>query len=102
MLVEATNKKGYLLNVFPVPEGMVDKISLATSNDRLFLNGMSLLRSEEIESERLGVSNLYRVNITFIKSDYAFTSIADDGSIILPTGKPLGVGGGSDGLLLTR
>ena len=100
--VETTYRDYYSLQTYPIPQGFVRKIGLAVSNDRLFLNGLSLLKNAEIEIERLGVTNLYTMTIQFIRSDYAFTSISDDGSIVLPTGQPLGNSGDSNGLLFAN
>ena len=100
--IETTYRDFYALSTIPIPMGFVRKIGLAVSNDRLFLNGLSLLKNAELESTRIGVSNLYNLTIQFIRSDYAFTSIADDGSIELPTGQPLGNNGDSNGLLFAN
>ena len=100
--IETTYRDFYTLQTEAIPQNFIRKIGLAVSNDRLFLNGMSLLKNSELEVERLGVNNLYTLTIQFIRSDYAFTSISDDGSITLPTGQPLGNNGDSNGLLFAN
>lgn len=100
--IESTYRDLYSLECKNVPLGMVRKIGLAVSNDRLFLNGLSLLKNSELEVERIGVSNVYKVTIQFVRSDYAFTNISSDGSIVLPTGTPIKINGSGNGLLLTK
>lgn len=100
--IEATYRDFYQLEVLPVPMNFIRKIGLAVTNDRLFLNGLSLLKNTELEAERIGVNNLYKLTINFVRSDYAFTNIANDGSIVLPSGQPLGLSGDSNGLLFAN
>lgn len=100
--IESTYRDLYSLECRPVPSGMVRKIGLAVSNDRLFLNGFSLLKNSELESERIGASNLYKLTIQFVRSDYAFTNIASDGSIVLPQGTPIFTDGNENGFLITK
>jgi hypothetical protein len=100
--IETTYRDFYTLQTNYIPQGFLRKIGLAVSNDRLFLNGMSVLKNAELETERLGVNNLYILTIQFIRSDYAFTSIADDGSITLPDGEILGVDDNTDEVLSTK
>ena len=100
--IESTYRDFYSLEVKPIPQGFVRKLGLSVSNDRLFLNGLSLLKNQELEAERFGRNNLYRLTIGFVRSDYAFTNIANDGSIVIPSGKPLGLSGDSNGLLFAN
>lgn len=100
--IETSYRDFFGLSTVPIPLGFVRKIGLAVSNDRLFLNGLSLLKNAELESTRVGVNNLYNLTIQFIRSDYAFTSIADDGSINLPDGEILGVDDNTEEVLSTK
>lgn len=100
--IESTYRDFYVLDIYPCPMGFVRKIGLALSNDRLFLNGLSLLKNSELETERLGVSNLYSLRAQFVRSDYAFVNIADDGSIVLPSGEILGVNDNTEEVLGTK
>ena len=100
--IESTYRDLYSLECRPVPLGMVRKIGLAVSNDRLFVNGLSLLKNTELEVERIGVSNVYKVIVQFVRSDYAFTNIASDGSIVLPQGTPIFTDGNENGFLITK
>lgn len=100
--IESTYRDLYSLNVIPIPMGFVRKIGLALSNDRLSLNGLSLLKNSELETERIGMNNLYNLTVQFIRSDYAFTNIVDDGSIVLPSGNPLADNGDGTGILLAN
>tara|TARA_R110002051_G_C8769409_1_gene503345 strand:+ start:22157 stop:24169 length:2013 start_codon:yes stop_codon:yes gene_type:complete len=100
--IESTYRDLYSLECRNVPLGMVRKMGLAVSNDRLFLNGLSLLKNSELEVERIGTSNVYKTTIQFVRSDYAFTNISSDGSIVLPTGTPIKISGSGKGLLLTK
>lgn len=100
--IDATYRDLYSLEATPIPMGFVRKIGLATSNDRLFLNGLSLLKNTELEVERIGVNNLYRITVQFIRSDYAFNNVSSDGSIVLPSGQPLNVNVNTSGLLFVN
>lgn len=100
--VESTYRDFYTLDTENIPMGFVRKIGLSVSNDRLFIDEMSVLKNKEIETERIDVTNLYKTTIEFIKSDYVFTSISDDGSIVLPSGNPLGISGDTNGLLFVN
>lgn len=100
--IENTYRDLYSLELKFIPMGMVRKVGLAISNDRLFINGLSLLKNSEMEVERQGNSNLYKVTLQFVRSDYAFTNIASDGSIILPTGVPIFTDGLRKGFLITK
>lgn len=100
--IESTYRDFYALDIYPCPMGFVRKIGLALSNDRLFLNGFSLLKNSELETERLGVSNLYSLRAQFVRSDYAFVNITDDGSIVLPSGEILGVDDNTEEVLGTK
>ena len=88
--IESTYRDLYTLTFDKVPLNMVRKIGLAISNDRIFINGLSLLKNGEIELERIGITNTYKGIVEFKRSDYTFISNAEDGSIVLPTGQVLG------------
>lgn len=100
--IESTYRDFYSLEIYPIPMAFIRKIGLALSNDRLFLNGLSLLKNSELESERIGLSNLYRLTAQFVRSDYAFTNISDDGSIVLPSGDILGIDDNTEEVLGTK
>lgn len=100
--IETTYRDTYTLETQPIPVNMVRKIGLAISNDRLFINGLSVLKNEENEAERFGDTNNYVMNIKLIRSDYAFISNASNGQINLPTGQPLGIDGLGNGLLFVN
>lgn len=87
--VESTFRERYKLTTNPIPLGMIKKIGIALTNDRLFLNGMSLIKDSELEIEELSASNDYILTCQFVRSDYAISSISDENSIVLPTGQPL-------------
>ena len=86
---EATYRDRYKLTLESIPLNMVRKVAIALTNDRLFLNGLSLLKDTELEVEEDGVSNLYKVTAQFVRSDYAISSITSDTSVVLPTGQLL-------------
>ena len=58
--IESTYRDLFSLEVIPIPMGFLRKIGLAVSNDRLFLNGLSLLKNQELETERIGLNNVYK------------------------------------------
>lgn len=100
--IESEYRDLYELDIKPIPKGFVRKIGLALSNDRLFLNGLSLLKNSELETERIGLSNLYTLTAKFIRSDYAFSNIANDGSIVPLNGEVLGTNDITDTLLSVK
>ena len=100
--IEADFRKGYTLNIIPAPESFIDKIIAASSNDRLFMNGLSLVKNAEAEPERVGVSNLYKLTMQYVRSDYNFNSVSDDGSIVIPEGDVLGTDDTTENVLGTE
>ncbi|QIG62348.1 hypothetical protein [Tenacibaculum phage JQ] len=87
------------LDLMPMPVNMVRKLGLAFSNDRVFINGLSLIKNNELEVERIGESNEYRFSAQFVRSDYAFDVTISDNSIVLPQGQPLQINDNAEGLL---
>lgn len=100
--IETTYRDSWKLYTESMPLQMVRKIGLAISNNRLFINGLSVNKSENIESEPITGSNLYKMVIQFISADYAYSSISQNGSIILPSGQPLNIGNEGNGLLFVN
>lgn len=100
--VEASYRSTYELELRSVPSTMVKKIGAIVTNDRLFLNGLSLIKNGELQQERIGVTNMYKVTIPFVESDYAYTSNISDSSISLPSSNAIRIGGGKVGIILTN
>lgn len=100
--IEADFRKGYTLSIIPSPESFIEKIIAASSNDRLFMNGLSLVKNAEAEPERVGVSNLYKLTMQYVRSDYNFNSVSDDGSIVIPEGDVLGTDNTTENVLGTE
>lgn len=100
--IETTYRDSWKLYTESIPLQLVRKIGLAISNNRLFVNGLSVNKSENVEVEPVTGSNLYKMIIQFISADYAYSSISQNGSIILPSGQPLNIGNQGNGLLFVN
>ena len=100
--IKASYRDLFTLEVRQAPMGFIRKIGLATTNDRLFLNGLSLVREGDVEIERDGLTNEYKATINFNRSDYVFSSIDEDGSVVLPSGQPLAKDDSQSGLLFIK
>lgn len=87
--VESTFNSDYTLEAEQAPQGMATKLALILTNDRLFLNGLSLVGGD-VEQERVDLTNEYTMILGFNRSDYVFSSISEDGSIVQPSGQALG------------
>ncbi len=95
--IEGSYRSDYILEAEQAPQGMVRKLGLITTNDRLFLNGLSLIGSD-VEEEKQGVTNEYTITLNFNRSDYVFSNISEDGSIV-QSGQALGVDDFQTGVL---
>lgn len=100
--LETTYRDSYKLYTDPIPQNLVRKIGFAISNNRCFINGLSVNKSENIEIEHIIGSNNYKMIVQFIRADYAYSSISQEGSIILPSGQPLNIGNSGNGLLFVN
>ena len=100
--IESSYRSFYSLELKNLPSNMVRKIGIILTNDRLFINGMSVLKNGEIEQERIGVTNTYKLTVQFVRSDYASVSNSSDGSIVLPNSNAIRVTGDNVGILLTK
>lgn len=100
--LETTYRDAYRMYIADIPQGMERKIGIATSNNRLFIDGMSVIKAEEIESESIKGTNLYKMNILFHRSDYVNKSNSSNGSIVLPSGQALNIGNNGVGFLLVN
>ena len=100
--IESSYRSFYSLELKNLPSNMVRKIGIILTNDRLFINGMSVLKNGEIEQERIGVTNTYKLTVQFVRSDYASVSNSSDGSIVLPNSNAIRLTGDNVGILLTK
>jgi len=72
ILLESRVREFYSFNAAPLPTAMAQKVVLALSLDRLFIDGQSYLMEGEPEVTAFGDTNLYQVKATLVKADYVF------------------------------
>ena len=72
ILLESQVRQFYDFNIAPLPTAMAQKVVLALSLDRLFIDGQSYLMEGEPETTPFGDTNLYQVKATLVKADYVF------------------------------
>ena len=73
-LLESRVREFYDFNAAPLPTAMAQKVVLALSLDRLFIDGQSYIMEGEPEVIPFGDTNLYQVKATLVKADYVFDS----------------------------
>jgi hypothetical protein len=73
-LLESRVREFYDFNTAPLPTAMAQKVVLALSLDRLFIDGQSYIMEGEPEAVPFGETNLYQVKATLVKADYVFDS----------------------------
>ena len=71
-LLESRVREFYDFNVVPLPTAMAQKVVLALSLDRLFIDGQSYIMEGEPEAVPFGDTNLYQVKATLVKANYVF------------------------------
>ena len=98
-LVDATYRDFYNLDLFPIPTNMVRKIGVAMTNDRVFINGLSVLKNKELDSTRVGLSNTYLLTVSFVETDNVIDYNRTNESVSLQNGTPLQIDDNSKGLL---
>lgn len=91
----------YEFNARPLPTAMAQKLVLALSQDRLFIDGENYLLESEPTSKSFGDTNLYQVKATLVKSNYVYDSDAGkgQGELVIPQGTPLSIDDSQPGLL---
>ena len=72
ILLESRVRQFYDFNIDPLPTAMAQKVVLALSLDRLFIDGQSYIMEGEPEAVPFGDTNLYQVKATLVKADYVF------------------------------
>ena len=72
ILLESRVREFYSFLAAPLPTAMAQKVVLALSLDRLFIDGQSYLMEGEPEAVPFGDTNLYQVKATLVKADYVF------------------------------
>ena len=100
ILLESTVREFYDFNCRPLPTAMAQKIILALSLDRLFIDGQSYIMEGEPEATPFGDANLYQVKATLVKADYVFDSNSDIiNQDIVVDGTPLAIIPNQKGML---
>lgn len=101
--LDSVNRQSFLYQFFPIPQAMIDKLNLIFSQDRIFINGINVLREAEPEQTSILGSNLYLYNQTLVRSDFQFEqAINVDQSNINENSAGLFTSDGKTGLLLIR
>ena len=91
-------RKQYDINLRPVPTAMADKYALVLLQDRLKVDGLSLVTEGNPDSEPRG--SQYQVKATLTEADYVFDSNNSNvGEIVLVEGEPLELDDNASGLL---
>lgn len=99
ILLESSVREFYELVLLPLPTAMAQKVVLALSLDRLFIDGQSYVMEGEPEATPLGTTNLYSIKATLIKADYVFETTSEVAIVEISTqGVPLQID--TDSLLL--
>ena len=100
ILLESTVREFYDFNCRPLPTAMAQKIILALSLDRLFIDGQSYIMEGEPEATPFGDTNLYQVKAALVKADYVFDSNSDIiNQDIVVDGTPLAIIPNQKGML---
>jgi len=68
VLLEGEADQQYRFYIDPIPENLVKQLSKLTSNDMLEIDGISYVKEQEIETEPLIGSNLYKVEMLLTKT----------------------------------
>ena len=101
--LDSVNRQSFLYQFFPIPQGMIDKLNLIFSQDRIFIDKINVLRETEPEQTPISGSNLYLYNQTLVRSDFQFEqAINVDQSNINVDSAGLFTSDGKTGLLLIR
>ncbi len=80
--VEADYRSFSQLETTNIPTNFAKKIGVILINDRLFLQGVSKQKNKEIEQKRIGATNTYTMTIGFVDSDYVYSNISTDGTVV--------------------
>lgn len=99
ILLNATVRDNYNMNLRPLPTAMAQKVVLALSNDRVFIDGVSYIKSTESEFIPYGDTNLYGIIQQLTKANYVYDSGTTEGSIVITDGTPIEIDGNAQGLL---
>lgn len=77
ILLDSSVREFYEMILMPLPTAMAQKVVLALSLDRLFIDGQSYIMEGEPEAAPFGTTNTYKIKATLVKSDYVFEGTSD-------------------------
>lgn len=67
-------RKLYEMTLKPLPTAMAQKVVLALSQDRVFINGVNYVKEGETDITPIGATNTYLVKATLVQGNYVFDS----------------------------
>lgn len=103
ILVEGTHQDALTVTTQRIPTNLAKKISTISINDRVSINDLPVIFSEEIEVEAITGTNLYNVTFELKRSNEVLSNTNTiDGSVILPSGNALNIGNDGAGFLLVN
>lgn len=103
ILVEGTHQDALTVTTQRIPTNLAKKISTISINDRVSINDLPVIFSEEIEIEAITGTNLYNVTFELKRSNEVLSNTNTiDGSVILPSGNALNIGNDGAGFLLVN
>lgn len=91
-------RKLYEMTLKPLPTAMAQKVVLALSQDRVFINGVNYVKEGETDITPIGATNTYLVKATLVQGNYVFDSTTA-ASETLVTGTALAIDSNTPGLL---
>lgn len=78
ILLRASTFENYEMALSPLPTGMAEKVTLALTNDILFVDSRAYVTDGKPSYERLGSSNLYDLKQKLILTDREYENRSDD------------------------
>lgn len=94
-------RKLYEMQLKPLPTAMAQKVILAISQNRVFIDGVNYVKEGESDVKQIGVTNTYLIIATLSEGNNVFDSntAVSDGEVIV-SGSPLSINSSGSGLLL--
>ena len=101
ILLDTKIRDFYSFSLKQLPTKMAQKITLVTSMDRLFIDGLSYIKVGELEVTPIGSTNEYLVKGNLVRANYVFnaTEFVTNSEQITNSGTPLSISSDAHGLL---
>ena len=87
--IKSTTRSQWTLDVLNIPTNLSIKLDAITTNDMLFINEISYVKTEANEKTRVGQSNRYRTKVLLQESNYVYSNTSED---LTSKGTVLGTG----------